>query len=85
MPLPRHAKTHRRRSIISSVGRGLKKSMSVAGTAMKAYRLARAVASVVNVERKHVDYTAADIDLGTTGTVLTLTQVAQGDGVSDRW
>ena len=84
MPLPRRAKTIRRRSIISSVGRGLKKTMSVAGTALKAYKLARAVASVINVEHKHVDYTANDVGLGTTGTVLTLTQIAQGDGISNR-
>lgn len=56
---------------------------NVASTAATALKIATTVAGLINVEFKHVDL-ASSLNPSNSGAILSLSQVAQGDGVQNR-
>ena len=61
----------------------LSKAQRVAGTAYKAYQIAKFVKSVVNVEKKKIDFTY-DAELLNTGNVLHCNAIGVGTGYNAR-
>lgn len=71
-------------STLSKVYKGVKTGVSVASTAMKAYKLASFVASMLNVEYKNFDVNVTPATFTNAGTIGLLTGFGQGTGATDR-
>lgn len=71
------------KSRFKRVANAVKSGVNLASTAMKAYKIAKSVAAVINVEKKYFDVTASAA-ISSTAVITPLSLITQGDSYNNR-